>query len=38
VSFTGSSVSGKTIAEISGRHLKKCVLELGGADPFIVTE
>ena len=36
ISFTGSTRGGRTIAEIAGRHLKKCVLELGGSDPFIV--
>lgn len=36
VTFTGSSKVGRTIAEISGRYLKKSVLELGGNDGFIV--
>ncbi|MEK6626911.1 MAG: aldehyde dehydrogenase family protein, partial [Bdellovibrionota bacterium] len=36
VSFTGSSESGKKVAELSGRHLKKVLLELGGSDPFLV--
>lgn len=38
VSFTGSSAVGKVIGEISGRHGKRCVLELGGNDPFIVLD
>jgi len=38
VSFTGSDYVGESIAEISGRFLKKSVLELGGSDPFIVLE
>ena len=38
VSFTGSTATGRSIAGIAGRHLKKCVLELGGNDPFIVMD
>ena len=38
VTFTGSTEVGKGIAERAGRHAKRVLLELGGADPFVVLE
>ena len=36
VAFTGSTSTGRQIATLAGKHLKKTVLELGGSNPFIV--
>ncbi|WP_308036599.1 aldehyde dehydrogenase family protein [Actinoplanes sp. DH11] len=36
ISFTGSTVTGRRIAELAGRHLKRPVLQLGGHNPLLV--
>jgi salicylaldehyde dehydrogenase len=38
VNFTGSTRVGRIIAEKAGRHLKRCLLELGGKSPLIVLD
>src|SRR5439155_15089603 len=36
INFTGSTATGRKLAEAAGRQLKRVVLELGGFNPLIV--
>jgi succinate-semialdehyde dehydrogenase/glutarate-semialdehyde dehydrogenase len=38
VTLSGSEAAGARIAEIAGKYVKKCVLELGGSDAMIVLD
>jgi len=38
ISFTGSTATGRRLAEQAGRHLKRMVLELGGQNPLLVLD
>lgn len=38
INFTGSTRVGRIIAEKAGRHLKRCLLELGGKSPLVVLD
>jgi acyl-CoA reductase-like NAD-dependent aldehyde dehydrogenase len=38
INFTGSTATGRLLAERAGRHLKRIALELGGYNPMIVLQ
>jgi succinate-semialdehyde dehydrogenase / glutarate-semialdehyde dehydrogenase len=38
VTLTGSAAAGRQIAALAGTVLKKCVMELGGSDPYLILE
>lgn len=38
INFTGSSHTGSVIAAVAAKHLKPCLLELGGKSPLVILD
>ena len=38
VVFTGSTLAGRTIGELTGKNIKRSLLELGGSDPMLILD